>query len=384
MLQIFGKPSLQAKRILNIGFVTQDAEVGSKLKEFVADRDGIDLILIESTSVKPSSPLNGISVIVYDLDMSTDQSLREFERFLTQRPDQLPVVVLSPSVNDDLVRWFLRLKVADWIKTPLSPGELIASCGRVLSSGLSGKQDVKCLTFVGARGGVGATTLAIHAALILAARSAIVGDTCLIDLDLVAGSCADYLDLKPGWQIDELIPDPSRLDMHMLEIMIAMHASGIAVLAAQQKFCDPKSMNEDVITKSLDFASQKYPNIVIDLQRHAEAWTDNVLFGSNSVYIVTEFSIPGLKTARRMATDIVERSGSEVKPKVIVNKYKRTLFGNSISGHEVKEILKDYFAGYVHADSKLVGEAIDRGITTAEIKKNNSILRDLSAIMGTP
>ena len=382
MLQLFSKSTLKAKRILHIGFVTQDAETGKQLKEFVAKRDGIDLKLIESESVNATAAPAGISVFVYDLDASTDDSLREFERFMTKRPAQIPVIVLSPAVNDDLVRWFLRLRVADWIKAPLSPGELIATCGRVLSHAPDGKQDVKCLTFIGARGGVGATTIAIHAALTLSRRRAGLNDTCLIDLDLVSGSCADYLDIKPGWQIDELIPDPGRLDKHMLEVMIANHGSGIGVLAAQRKFCERHLFKEEVVTRALDLASQKYPNVVIDLPRAAEAWTDNVLVGSNQIFVVTEYSIPGLKTARRMAADIIDRTGGEAQPKVIVNKYQRSLFGSSISSSEVKDILRENLAGYVRADAKLLREAIDRGIPTTDIKRNNSILKDVAAIVG--
>ena len=383
MLQVFSKSTLKAKRILNIGFVTQDAAMGAQLRDFVAKRDGVDLKLIESATVTVSAAPKDIAVFVYDLDASTDGSLREFERFMTQRPPLVPVIVLSPAITDDLVRWFLRLRVSDWIKTPLSPGELIATCGRVITQAPESKQDIKCLTFIGARGGAGVTTIAIHAALILSAKSSGTAPaTCLIDLDLVSGSCADYLDLKPNWQIDELIPDPARLDRHMLDIMTASHASGIAVLAAQRKFCERQMFSEDVITRTLDLASQKYSNVVIDLPRHAEAWTDNVLLGSNQVYIVTEFSIPGLKTAKRMSNDIIERTGGEVLPKVIVNKYQHSLFSTSISGRDVKEILREAFAGYVHADTKLMREAIDRGIPTTAIKKKNTIIRDVAKIIG--
>ena len=146
MFQIFNRPAAGAKRILQIGFVTQDSEIGAQLKDFVSKRDGIDLRLIASASVTAAVAPRDISVFVYDLDATHDASLQEFDRFMTQRPQAVPVIVLSPAITDDLVRWFLRLRVADWIKTPLSPGELIAACGRVISQASPKKQDVKCLT----------------------------------------------------------------------------------------------------------------------------------------------------------------------------------------------------------------------------------------------
>lgn len=379
VFQLFSKSIIKAKRILQIGFVTQDAEIGLQLKEFVSKRDGVDLRLIESSTVTLAAPPKGISVFVYDLDASSEVSMKEFERFIAQRPADIPVIVLSPAVDDEHVRWFLHLRVADWIKTPLSPGELITACGRAVSHGLPKKQDLKCLAFIGARGGAGATTIAIHAALILSSKTQ---PAALIDLDLVSGSCADYLDLAPGWEIDELIGDPGRLDNHMLEVMMTPHAAGISVLSAQRKFCQGQQFGDEVIVRALDLASQKFSSLVIDLPRHAENWTDNVMLGASEVFVVTEFTIPGLKAAKRMTGDIVARFGGEVMPRVIVNKYRRGLFGTSISSHEVNELLGEHLAGYVGDYEKLVREAIDRGIPTTAIKKNNGLIADLTKIMG--
>ena len=138
MLQIFSRSAKKGKRILQIGFVTQDTKIGTQLKEFIATREGVDLLLIESSGVTATAFPKGISVFVYDLDASDEASMKEFDRFMGQRPQDVPVIVLSPSVDDALVRWFLRLRVADWVKTPLSPGELIAACGRVIKQIKSG------------------------------------------------------------------------------------------------------------------------------------------------------------------------------------------------------------------------------------------------------
>lgn len=383
MFQIFSRSVRKANRILDIGFVTQDAEIGLKLKEFVSSRDGIDLRLIESSRVVPGFDAKGLSVFVYDLDASSDQMMREFERFMLQRPMNLPVIVLSPAVDDDLVRWFLRLRVSDWIKTPLSPGELIATCGRVINQAAGARQDVKCLTFIGARGGVGTTTLALHAGLISARQGAGLGAaTCLIDLDLCSGSCAEYLDIQPNWQLDEVIADPSRLDAHMLDIMMTNHKKGLAILSARRKHGEMYGFSPEVVTRTLDLASQKYQTLVVDLPRHAETWTDGVLLGSSQVYVVTDFSVPGLRSARRMISDITEQYAGEVTPKAIVNKYSRSIFGSGLSSSEVKELLQHNLAGYISADEKLMREAIDRGVPTTDIKARNSIVTELSKILG--
>jgi pilus assembly protein CpaE len=381
MFQMFARSTARNRRILHIGFVTQDAKAGEQLRNFVQERDAVELKLFESRSVTAKTRPRGIGIFVYDLDEASETALREFDRFMRDRPAEIPVIALSPSLKDELVRRFLRLRVADWLKSPLSPGELVAACGRVISHSSGTKQDGHCVTFVGARGGVGTTTLAIHAALIMAGKGAIPTPTCLVDLDLVEGACADYMDLKANWQLDELIPNPERLDSRILDIMMSAHSTGVSVLSAQRPYSDRLDFDADVVTRVLDLAMQKFSNLVIDLPRHAASWTDNVLMGSNQTYVVTEFTIPGLKAAKRLVAELIERFDGEVKPKVIVNKYGRTIFGSGISSHEVKEILRNSLAGFVAADGKLVREAIDRGVPTTSIKARNAIVSDLAKIL---
>ena len=86
MLQIFSRTTRNARRILTIGCVTQDAEMGAQFKAFVAERDGVDLTLIHSSAVTATSPPPKVSVFVYDLDVSTESSVREFDRFMQSRP----------------------------------------------------------------------------------------------------------------------------------------------------------------------------------------------------------------------------------------------------------------------------------------------------------
>ncbi len=382
MLQIFGRSAKKGKRILQIGLVTQDTEMSKQLREFVAKRDGVELLMIKSSAVTPTASPKDISIFAYDLSSTAEDSLKEFDRFMTERPQNVPVIVLSPSVEDALLRWFLRLRVSDWVKTPLSPGELISACGRAISQGDVNRQDVKCMTFVGARGGVGTTTLAIHSALIQSRSAAAVASTCLVDLDLVAGACSDYLDLVPNWQIDELISDPARLDSHMLDTMTATHASGIAVVSAHRKFAERFTFSADVVTRTLDLATQKYQNLIVDLPSHTESWSDNVFLGSSQVYIVSDFTVPGLKSARRMVDDITAHYDGEVVPKVIINKYSKSFFAGRLSVNEAKALLRDSLAGFIRDEASLLREAIDRGVPTTEIKKNNSVIVDLLKIVG--
>jgi len=381
VFQIFSKKASRSRAALRVGFVALDPQAGAQFRSQIAERDNIDLKLVPSASVTREAPPRDVNVLVYDLDPTSEKSLADFDRFMGLRPADIPVIVLSPAVDDELVRWFLRLRVADWVKMPLSKGELIAACGRVLSQQIASRQDLRCLTFIGARGGVGATTIAMHAAMALNREAAIGKPALLVDLDLAGGSCADYLDVTAGWQVDELAGDPGRLDDHMLETMAVTHASGLPILSAHRNYFAAADLPEEVITRALDLASRKYASLVIDMPRHWEPWVEGVLAGSTEIYIVTDSTVPGLKAAKRIHGELVKELEPSVAPKIIVNKCGGGLFSAGVSAAEVKKLLGPALAGIVPNEEKLVREAIDRGIPTTDIKSRNSIIREVSRIL---
>ncbi len=382
MFQYFKKSQSKRLHDLKVGLVTFDGGRARRtLDDLSAGENGIIPTAIQSAKVTAQNAPKDVNVFVYDLEVGSDAAMAEFDRFMRDRPTTLPVIVVSETVDEELVRWFLRLRVADWIKVPYQSGELLAACGRVLSQANSPKSDVKCLAFVGAKGGVGTTTIALHAALMLAAKTKSQQTTCLVDLDFYNSSCADYLDITPQWLIADLIGDPSRLDSHMFKSLLSSHKSGLQILSAQRSLGEPNDFSEEVVTRPLDLAMQKFSALVVDVPRTADRWIENIVQGATDVYIVTEFSVPGLKAARRMVSQMVEQHGQDVRPGVIVNRYSRSYFGSNLASTEAKELLGPFLAGFVGDDSKLVGEAINRGIPTTEIKKNNSIVKDIAKIV---
>ncbi len=382
MFQYFKKTSKKGERSLVIGLISSKPDTKSHMKSLVAGEGEIAVKNVTASAILKTAGHSEVNVIVYDLDITSDRSLDEFEQFIHARPATLPVIVLADSADEEFVRWLLQLRVSDWVRPPVSSGELIAACGRALSSNIQKPSDVKCLAFIGAKGGVGTTTVALHAALALSRQKKNAKPPCVVDLDFASSSCADYLDLEPGWQIDELIADPARLDSHMFKAMIARHRTGISVLSARRKFGDATHIPEELITRPMDLAAQQFGVMVIDFPRSAEKWLDNVVAGATDLFVVTEFTVPGLKLARKLVNQIVETYGAETKPRVIVNKYARSFFGSNLSSTEAKELLGPYLAGFINADDKLVSEAINRGVLTTDIKPSNKIFSSISKIVG--
>src|SRR5262249_35846963 len=150
-------------------------------------------------------------------------------------------------------------------------------------------------------GGAGVTTLAVQSAMMLLnADPRGKNSTCLVDLDFQHGACADYLDLEPRLNLSEIEPRPERLHRQLLEVMLSHHPSGLAVIAAPNKPAEMRSFDPDVVTGLLDIVSTSFDHVVFDMPRTWFPWTDNVLLGSNKLFVVCEMTVPGLRHAKQL------------------------------------------------------------------------------------
>jgi pilus assembly protein CpaE len=165
--------------------------------------------------------------------------------------------------------------------------------------------------------------------------------------------------------------------------MLARHASGLAVLSARGHPAGRRDLGADVVVRLLDLVSNRFDNVVIDLPRAWDPWTDQTLMGSTRVFVVTDMTVPGLRLGRRMALAVGERL-PEVKPKVIVNRFEQQLlFGTGLRRADVERAMEGLLAGTVSNNYKLVREAIDRGVPLEQIKPNSNVSADLKKIVLT-
>jgi len=325
------------------------------------------------------------SILLAELDTSSSEELAALERIMDSSGNTLAVVAIVDSLSEGTVRKLLQLRVTDLVSKRDSQQNLIRACERALRSESAQSRfgGATCNAFVSAGGGAGNTSLAIQSAFVVARDTGQYQSTCLIDMDFQRGAVIDYLDLEPNLQIDEIAPTPDRLDEQLLEVMVSRHDTGLAVLAAKNALRSYETIGVDFVTHMLDLASTKFDNLILDMPRVWLPWSRSVLQGSDKVFVVTEMTVPGLRQARRLADALVTECGDELEIGVIVNRFKKSLWGgiNSVRRQDAEDVLGSYLAGFVAQDYPLVREAIDRGVPLYEIDKHNRIDKDLGEIL---
>jgi pilus assembly protein CpaE len=315
------------------------------------------------------------ALLVADLDDGADAALQALELTVAQTGHRLPVVAVAGAFDGMVARRLMQMRVADFLVKPVVPVELIQTCARAAKAqDRADTTEAQIFTFLPAVGGAGVTTLAVQTAMVLL-NSGLRGRTatCLVDLDFQHGACADYLDIEPRLNLSEIEPRPERLDRQLLEIMLSYHTSGLAVVAAPNRPAEMRSFDPLVVTRLLDLVSSHFDFVVFDMPRTWFSWTDNVLLGSNKVFIVSETTVPSLRQARQLVDAIRERLGDQPSPQVIVNRFEQKLFSPGLRKADIERAIGGSLAAFVPNHYSLVREAIDRGVPLNEVKPGNQI-----------
>lgn len=354
---------------------------------FDAHRD-IDLEVVRSGPESDARNLgpDEASLALVELDAGRPDRIAALQQLAAKLGGRVPIVVVTNVFNEIVARQLLQSRIADFLTKPVTPDDLVRACARASQSTMAAKPaEAQICTFLPAAGGVGVTSLAIQAALLLMrAGSRGASATCLVDLDFQHGACADYLDLEPRLDLGEIEPRPERLDHQLLEVMLSHHASGLAVVAAPHRPAEMRTFDADIVTRLLDLVATKFDHVVIDMPRTWFSWTDNVLLGSNKLFIVTETTVPGLRHARHLVDAISERLTDAVRPRVIVNRFDQGWFASGLRRADIKQALGEAFAGTIPNDYRLVREAIDRGVPLDKVKSRNAVTADLKKLIMQP
>lgn len=374
------------KPVADIALVSPNQDLQERLRTaFKADRR-FEFCAIDSSVAGFAGnfdPASGPLVLLADLHNDRAAALNALEAVRREKFEGA-IVTISDNLDEEAVRGLLRWRISDWLPSDASTEDIVAACERAMlaqSPRAEGSERALCITMVPAAGGVGTTTLAVQIAFLLARRDQSAKSTCLIDLNFQSGSLADYLDLEPGFKLDTVASAPDRLDAHLLEVMLSRHESGLAVLAASRSPADCINPDPEVIARVLSVASELFQTMIIDLPPTWQPWTNDVLSGSDRIYVVTEFTVPALRKARELTTVMKDRLGDKPAVGTIVNKYRHQLFGTGLKRRDAEDMLGDRIAGFVHEDYGLVRDAINRGKPLGTLRRSNRIDRSLAKIV---
>jgi pilus assembly protein CpaE len=178
------------------------------------------------------------------------------------------VIAIGDRNDVGLYRDLVRAGVSEYIVKPVT-AQLLAKAliGAAASDegGPISRKLGKVVAVVGSRGGVGATTLAVHLALHLANQQS--RRVMLLDLDLHTGDCALALNLRPTPGLREALANPLRIDSVFLDRTMAIHGERLFVLSAEEPLRVDAEFTTEAVDKLVGVLRTQFHYIVADVPR---------------------------------------------------------------------------------------------------------------------
>ncbi len=368
-----------------LALVSDDAAFVAMAKGAIASGDSLELLTIQKNLKEIGTEIreHALDALILDIDAGKVADFEQLQKIKRMVGANCAVIVVTSNFTPAAARILIQLKVADFLVKPIQTSDLVRACNNALKQpGEDHQVEPQFLAFMPASGGVGTTMLVLETAQILNKYGRKLGrTTCVVDLNFQHGSCAEYLDIEPRFDIAEIENAPERLDRQLLDVMLSKHSSGLSVIAAPNHPSEMRTFKAALVVRLLDLVSAYFDYVIIDLPRIWFPWTDTVIMGSNRMFIVSDMTVPSIRHARRLNEVIVEKVGSQVNSKILVNRMDRRANTSGLNARDVEEALGDRFAGGIPNNYKLVRDAVDRGVPLEEIEANNNVTSELMRII---
>jgi pilus assembly protein CpaE len=235
--------------------------------------------------------------------------------------DEGTSVVTLGDINDiQLYRSLVGLGVRDYLVKPVSTDQLKETFGRVLA-GPEGEGKAsnlgRLIAVVGAHGGVGATSLAVNIAWLIANEQK--RRVALVDLDIFFGACGLALDLDVGRGFREALENPSRIDGLFIERAMARDGDNLFVLSTEEPLDHHATLDPSAVELLVEHLRHDFPYVVLDLPRFAARTQLFMLQPPASLVIVADPTLTGLRDAGRLA-ELAKKSATQSEVVVVLNR----------------------------------------------------------------
>jgi pilus assembly protein CpaE len=200
--------------------------------------------------------------------------------------------------SPDLLMEAMRSGVREFVSQPVDPMVLREVLERMLKQRGMPQADVeKLLVIMGAKGGVGTTTVAVNLSVQLARAAS--KRTLLLDFGRPLGHAALLLDLETRFSFRAAVESLDRLDSSLLSGLLAIHKSGVQVLAGASHADEWDRITPTALARVINVGQSGFDFAVADLGSMCSSEWIPVLRLARLVIMVTETNVPSLWSLER-------------------------------------------------------------------------------------
>ncbi|HUI94587.1 MAG TPA: CtpF protein [Xanthobacteraceae bacterium] len=320
------------------------------------------------------------NVIVIETDGKGDEILGALDELAEVCDEGTRVIVIGRFNDIAHYRELTRRGVSEYLMGPVRPIDMVAAiCG--LFSAPDAKPVGRVLAVVGARGGVGASTVAHNVAWSIACDLSL--DSVVTDLDLAFGTAGLDYNQDPPQGVADAVFSPDRVDTAFVDRLLSKCTDHLSLLAAPATLDRVYDFTAEAFDPVFDALRASVPCVVLDVPHVWNAWTRRVLIGADDILIVAAPDLANLRNAKNLVDLLRAARPNDRRPLYCLNQVgipKRP----EIKPADFAKALEDDPVAVIPFDPGVFGTASNNGQMIAEVaagRRTADMFRHLAQVL---
>ncbi len=320
------------------------------------------------------------NVIVLESECRGDDILSGLDQ-LSQVCDAGTRVLVIGRTNDiALYRELVRRGVSDYLIAPVGTLQVVRSVCSLFSAP-DAKPVGRIIAVVGAKGGVGASTVAHNIAFSIAHDISL--DSVVTDLDLAFGTAGLDFNQDPPQGIAEAVFSPDRVDNAFVDRLLSKCTDHLSLLAAPATLDRVYDFGADAFEAIFDSLRATVPCVVLDVPHQWAGWTKQTLISADDLLIVAAPDLANLRNAKNIYDFLKTSRPNDHRPLYCLNQVgvpKRP----EIKAADFAKALEEDPVAIIPFEPQVFGAAANNGQMIAEISASHrtaEMFRELAQLL---
>ncbi len=317
------------------------------------------------------------NLIIVESKLPRYDLLGEIDRLAESCDAGTKVIIIGQANDVVLYRELLKRGVSEYLIAPVSPLQVMEGISNLYNDPDSDPVG-HVYTFVGAKGGVGSSTICHNVAWTLS--EALASNVIIADLDLAFGTTGLDFNQDPVQGIAEALASPERLDEVLLDRLLTKCSERLSIFAAPVVLDRDYDLSADSCDMVLDVARQNVPFVVVDLPHVWTAWSKRIMLQSDQVVITAAPDLANLRNAKNVIDLLKQSRKNDNAPHLVINMLnmpKRP----EIAVKEFEQALGIKALAVIDFESEIFGQAANNGQMIEEVNakaKSALAFRDMA------
>lgn len=290
------------------------------------------------------------------------------------------VVVVGRTNDIGLYRQLMSRGISDYLVMPFGVIDFVRAVSQ-LYSGDGAEPLGRVIAFVGAKGGVGASTVAHNVAWSIARELEV--ETVIVDLDMAYGTAGLDFNQDPPQGVADAVFAPDRLDANMIDRLLSKCSDHLSLLAASATLDRVYDFEENAFDTLLDILRASAPCIVVDVPHTWTAWSKRILTTADDVVVVAAPDLANLRNAKGLLDILRATRPNDHKPRLVLNGVGVLKRPEIEIGDFTKSVETEALA-VIPYDAKLFGTATNNGQMIVEVdaaSKTGELLAEVGRVV---